>query len=614
MDARVAASGAVPAGYGAGAASADRGAGTVPTEPDAGVGTVPAGFDAGGGTAPSGSGAGAASADRGAEAVATEPDADAGTVPADSGTRAGAVPTDSGTRAGAVPTDSAPDAGTVATDSAPDATAIRAPHAVAGAVHSSGSGAAPAVTDTADLPDPLDSGILSPVRAGTPAEASTSDRAWLQAMLDAEAALARAQAGLGTLPAEAAATITAAARADRLDPRALAVASRETANPVVGLVAAFTMVVAATDPEAAEYVHRGSTSQDIFDTGAMLVAHRTLAGVIADLRRTADACAHLAVRHRDTPQAGRTLALHAVPTTFGLKAAGWRQLVLDSADRLTRVRDGLPVSLGGAAGTLAGYLEHAAIGGSAATPGEYQERLTAAYARETGLTAPVLPWHALRTPLADLGAALAHTAAALGKIALDVQVLARTEIGEAVEPGPAGRGASSAMPHKRNPVLATLIRSAALQVPCLATVLTQSLSTEDERSAGAWHAEWLPLRECLRLTGGAAHTAVELTEGLGIHPERMRDNLGITGGRIVSERIAAVLAPRLGKVTAKQLLTRASERADRDGVALGAVLTELPEIHGVFSAAELAALLDPAQYTGAAGALVDRALREGRTT
>ncbi|WP_374207227.1 lyase family protein [Streptomyces sp. APSN-46.1] len=472
-------------------------------------------------------------------------------------------------------------------------------------------------------------------------------------MLDAEAALARAQAGLGTLPAEAAAAITAAARADRLDIRALAVASRETANPVVGLVAAFTEVVAATDPGAAEYVHRGSTSQDILDTGSMLVASRTLTGIIADLHRTADALARLAAEHRDTPQTGRTLALHAVPTTFGLKAAGWRHLVLDSADRLARVRDGLPVSLGGAAGTLAGYLEYAALGTAPAAPADaasanaapdnaasdnaasanaasdnaasdnaasgnaasdhYVDRLTAAYARETGLAAPVLPWHSLRTPVADLGAALAHTAAALGKIALDVQVLSRTEIAEAAEPGPAGRGASSAMPHKRNPVLATLIRSAALQVPLLATVLTQSLTTEDERSAGAWHAEWLPLRECLRLTGGAAHTAVELAEGLKISPERMRANLALTGSRIVSERIAAVLAPRLGKVAAKQLLTRASARADRDGLALGDVLAGLPELNGVFTAPELAELLDPTQYTGAAGPLVDRSLRRGRT-
>ncbi|MFI1928869.1 3-carboxy-cis,cis-muconate cycloisomerase [Streptomyces sp. NPDC020377] len=452
----------------------------------------------------------------------------------------------------------------------------------------------------------LDAGLLSPVRAGTPVEAAVGDHAWLQAMLDAEAALARAQARCGTVPAFAADAITAAARADLLDVRELALAARETANPVVGLVKALTAVVAQRSAQAAEYVHRGSTSQDVFDTGAMLVAARALRLIIADLRTVAAALADLAAAHRDTVMAGRTLALHAVPTTFGLKAAGWRQLVLDAADRLERVaHGGLPVALGGAAGTLAGYLQYA---GRDADPATVLDDLGTAFAAETGLSAPPLPWHALRTPVADLGAALAHTAGALGKIAADVLVLTRTEIGEVAEPAAAGRGASSAMPHKRNPVLATLIRSAALQVPALATVLVQCLPAEDERSAGVWHAEWQPLREALRLTGGAAHTAVELAQGLTVHPERMRANLEATGGQLVSERVSAVLAPRLGKAAAKELLTQASLLASRTGRPLADVLAELPQLAGVLSRDEAAALLDPARYTGAAGPLVDRAL------
>ncbi len=359
-------------------------------------------------------------------------------------------------------------------------------------------------------------------------------------MLDAEAALARAQARCGTVPESAARTITDCARADHLDVRRLALDARETANPVVALVKALTAVVAQRSPEAAEYVHRGSTSQDVFDTAAMLVAARALRLIIADLHAVADALAELAARHRDTVMAGRTLTLHAVPTTFGLKAAGWRQLVLEAAERLTRVGHGLPVSLGGAAGTLAGYLQYA---GPHTTPESLIDDLAAAYADETALAVPALPWHALRTPVADLGAALAHTTGALGKIAVDVQVLTRTEIGEATEPAGAGRGASSAMPHKRNPVLATLIRSAALQVPALASVLAHCLPAEDERSAGVWHAEWQPLREALRLTGGAARTAVELAAGLVVHPGRMRANLRATGGQIVSERVCAALAP-----------------------------------------------------------------------
>lgn len=458
---------------------------------------------------------------------------------------------------------------------------------------------------TATAADHLDTGLLSPVRAGTPVEAAVGDRAWLQAMLDAESALARAQARCGTVPASAAGVITAAARADLLDIRELALAARETANPVVGLVKAFTALVAARSPEAAEYVHRGSTSQDVFDTGAMLVTARALRLIVADLRAVTDALGSLAAAHRDTVMAGRTLALHAVPTTFGLKAAGWRQLVLDSVERLERVIDGgLPVALGGAAGTLAGYLQYA----QESEPALVLEELGAAFAAETGLTVPTLPWHALRTPVADVAAALGHTAGALGKIAADVLVLTRTEVGEVAEPAVAGRGASSAMPHKRNPVLATLIRSASLQVPGLAAVLVQCMPAEDERSAGVWHAEWQPLREALRLTGGAAHTAVELVRGLAVLPERMRANLEATGGQLVSEKVSAHLAPRLGKTAAKDLLTEASLLSSATGRPLAAVLVELPQLAGVLTRTEAESLLDPSGYTGVAGPLVDRAL------
>lgn len=472
--------------------------------------------------------------------------------------------------------------------------------------------AAPASAPGPGAAPGADTGLLSPVRAGTPVEAAVADGAWLQAMLDAEAALARAQAALGTLPDSAAKAITAAADAAAFDVRALALASRETANPVVGLVRELGLRVARSDPAAAEYVHRGSTSQDIFDTGAMLVARRALRLIRADLRRSAEALTALAALHRDTAMAGRTLALHAVPTTFGLKAAGWRELVLQADRRLAALEDTLPVSLGGAAGTLAGYveyaaLEHAALAG--ADPDTYPDRLIDAFAEETGLARPVLPWHALRSPLADLAAALAFTTGALGKIAVDVQALTRTEVGEVTEPAAAERGGSSAMPHKRNPVLSTLIRSAALQVPALAGALTQCLVTEDERSAGVWHAEWALLRECLRLAGGAAHTAVELSEGLVVAPDRMRDNLGLTGSQVVSERVAVVLAPLLGRTRAKELLTEASLTADREGSPLYSVLAALPEVRAHLGDAELAALLDPAAYTGAAGLLVDRALR-----
>ncbi|MFE2356857.1 adenylosuccinate lyase family protein [Streptomyces parvulus] len=458
----------------------------------------------------------------------------------------------------------------------------------------------------------FDSGILSPVRAGTPAEETTCDHALLQAMLDAEAALVRAQAALGTVPSEAARTITRLARADLLDLRGIAVLARGAANPVVAFVQAFTALVAAEDPDAADFVHRGSTSQDVLDTALMLVAARTLDVLLADLDEVAAALHALADAHRDTLMAGRTLALHAVPTTFGLKAAGWLVAVRSAAGRLRRVRESeLVVQLGGSAGTLAGYVEyerlHREERGEAASD-EYARRLTARFAAETELAAPVLPWHAHRAPVAGLAGELALATGVLGKIAVDVQSLARTETAELAEPAAAGRGVSSAMPQKRNPALATLIRSAALQVPAYASVLTQSMLSEDERSAGAWHAEWQPLRECLRLAGGAAHTARELVSGLVVSPERMRANLGLTGGLIVSERLAAVLASALGKAAAKEAVGGASAESAATGRPLADILAARPEIASRFTVRDLEALLDPAAYTGAAGELTHRAL------
>ena len=452
----------------------------------------------------------------------------------------------------------------------------------------------------------VDAGLLSPVSAGTEVAGLTSDRAVLQALLDAEAALARAQARLGLVPAPAAAAITAAARVDRVDLGAVAAHVRDGGNPVIPLVPELTAAVRAADPGAAAYVHSGATSQDILDTGLMLVARRSLRVLGRDLDRTADALARLAAEHRDTPAVGRTLSQHAVPTTFGLKAAGWLELAGTAADRVRALAGRLPVSLGGAAGTLAGYVEPARRHDPSVDVGSFVDDLVAAYAAETGLAGQLLPWHVLRVPVADLGATLALVTGALGKLAVDVLGMSRTEVGEVAEPAAAGRGGSSAMPHKRNPVLATMIRSAALQVPALASVLAQSMLAEDERPAGAWHAEWQPLRECLRLAGGAAATAAELTAGLVVFPDRLRAELDRTGSAVVSERLAAVLGAALGRAEARELLARATAAAGRTGRPLGAVLREAPEVG--LSGAEIDAVLDPGNYLGAAGPLVDRAL------
>ncbi|MER5733964.1 3-carboxy-cis,cis-muconate cycloisomerase [Streptomyces sp. NPDC002138] len=454
----------------------------------------------------------------------------------------------------------------------------------------------------------MDAGLLSPVRAGTAAEAATDDAACLQAMLDVESALAAAQAELGTVPRSAALAIRAAARAEHFDLAELARAGRESANPVVPLVRMLAGRVGASDPDAAHFVHQGSTSQDVLDTALMLVAARTLAPILADLDRTADALAALARRHRDTPAAARTLGQHAVPTTFGLRVAGWLQGVLDARERLRRVRaTGLPVQLGGSAGTMAGYLEYALLHAPAAAPA-VRERLAGLVAEGLGLAEPLVPWHTVRTPLADLAAALGLTGAALGTIAADVQLLSRTETGELHEPAATGRGSSSAMPHKRNPALSALIRSAAHQLPALVSTLAHAAVTDDERPAGAWHAEWQPLRECLRLAGGAAATAAELTGGLVVHADRMRANLALTGGLVASERLAAALSPEFGRGPAKALVTRACARAATEGRSLADVLAGTPELSGRISPARLGELCDPERYTGAAAHLVDRIL------
>ena len=436
---------------------------------------------------------------------------------------------------------------------------------------------------------PPDAGLLAPGWARSPAAATTSDNAFLQALLDAEAALTRVQAALGLAPAEAATAVTEAADAGRFDVLSLADRARAGGNPVIPLVADLTDAVG---EEYGPYVHRGATSQDIMDTATMLVSARTLALVLDELGRTERALARLATDHRDTAMPGRTLTQHAVPTTFGLKAAGWRSLVLDARDRVAAVRDALPAQLGGAAGTLAAFQAYGAADPAA---------LPHAYARELGLRAPALPWHTLRTPIADLAGCLAFTAGALGKIAADVLTLSRTEIAEVTE---GSGGGSSAMPHKANPVRSTLVAAAARRAPQLAATLYGSLAAEDERPAGAWHAEWEPLRDLLRLVGGAVRDTAELAERLRVHADVMREHLGLTHGLVVSERLSAELAPVLGRARAKELLTALARRTFSEQRTLRELLSEEPELKDL----DLEGLTDPAHYTGAAATLTDRAL------
>jgi len=354
-------------------------------------------------------------------------------------------------------------------------------------------------------------GLFDAVSRRGPVPRLASDSAYLQAMLDTEAALARAQARVGLIPARHAEVITAACDAGRFDIAELGRAAAEAGNPVVPLVEQLRDAVGG---EAAAHVHAGATSQDIIDTATMLVARAVLTSILADVAAAGHAAARLATEHRQTVMAGRTLLQQALPTTFGAKAAGWLSGLDDAADLLASVRHRrLAVQLGGGAGTLAALHPH----------GPAIVRLLA---EELDLAAPDMPWHTNRARIGELAGALGVTAGALAKPARDVTLLAQTEVGELRE-GVPGRGGSSAMPHKRNPVAAIATLATTTQAPGLvATLLTATSGHEHERAAGAWHAEWHPLRELFLAVGSAAAWLADCLTHLEVDPTRMRANIG----------------------------------------------------------------------------------------
>jgi 3-carboxy-cis,cis-muconate cycloisomerase len=392
---------------------------------------------------------------------------------------------------------------------------------------------------------------------------ATSWQAWLAAMLDAEAALARAEAAAGVIPAEAAEAIAAGCRAESFDLEEIVEHGRATGTPVGPLVSALREVVGG---EAAQYVHWGATSQDIVDTASSLVARQALGLILAEVDRVAAECARLAREHRDTTMAARTLLQQAVPITFGLKAAGWLVAVVDARSGLRRIEPA--ANLGGAAGTLAPL-------------GERGVEVAGLFAKELGLVEPPLPWHSNRVRVAELGSALAVAAGVMAKIGLDVALLAQTEVAEVSVPE---GGGSSTMPQKRNPVGSAVAVACARLVAADASVLTGGLAQEHERALGGWHAEWDALSRTLALTGGAAAAVADLLTGLEVDADRMRANLDEA---VLSERAVFELG---------------IERDALEGRALRDVLGER------LSEDEVEAALDPSGYLGSADAFVDRAL------
>jgi 3-carboxy-cis,cis-muconate cycloisomerase len=407
---------------------------------------------------------------------------------------------------------------------------------------------------------------------------AVSDSAWLRAMLDFERALAAAEARAGVIPEDAAAAIAEACRTERFDLDALVPGARAAGNPAEPLVRALRERVGRG---AADHVHRGATSQDVTDTAAMLVARGGLRLVIGELDGVLSACADLARAHRGTVMSGRTLLQQAVPTTFGAKAGCWLVSLVEARRRLVEIQDArLAVELGGAAGTLAAL-------------GDRGLEVLRLLAEELELAEPVVPWHSSRVRIAELGAALDVTAGVLAKIGVDVALLAQSEVGEVREP--AGRGGSSTMPHKRNPVGSALVVACAAQVHGAAGVLSGAPVSEHERGLGGWQSEWAPLSQALACTGGGAAAIREVLSGLEVDRGRMRSNMSELLG---AEHASFLLAERMGRARAHELVGEAARSESFRGGLLAAGLT--PD--------EVDRVLDPSGYLGAAEAFVDRAL------
>ncbi|MEJ0069592.1 MAG: 3-carboxy-cis,cis-muconate cycloisomerase [Pseudomonadota bacterium] len=428
------------------------------------------------------------------------------------------------------------------------------------------------------------------------------DAGRLQAMLDFEAALAAAEATCGVIPTDAATAIAAQCRVDRLDLDGFAEAAALAGNLAIPLVKRLTARVAAADRDAARFVHWGATSQDAIDTGLVLQLRSAADAIEGDLARLADALAQQAAAHKRTVMVGRTWLQHALPITFGLKAAGWLDAVERHRQRLRALRPRLFVlQFGGASGSLASL-------------GARGLDVAASLARELDLALPDLPWHGARDRPVELGALLGLIAGTLGKIARDVSLLMQTEVGEAFEPAAAGRGGSSTMPHKRNPVAAAAVLAAATRAPGLVATLMTAMLQEHERGLGGWHAEWVALPELAILTAGALSQTADMIAGLEIDTARMRANLDATHGLIMAEAVTMALGAKLGRLEAHRLVETACRRAIAEQRHLRAVLADDATVTSELDAAALDRLFDPLNYLGVAESFIDRVLaaRQGR--
>ncbi|MCY4638537.1 MAG: 3-carboxy-cis,cis-muconate cycloisomerase [Acidobacteria bacterium] len=423
-----------------------------------------------------------------------------------------------------------------------------------------------------------------------------SGRAQLQAMLDVEAALAAAEAQVGVVPPSCVAPIGAAARAELYDGTRIAAEATETGNPVIPVVRHLTARVEAADAGAARFVHWGATSQDVLDTGLVLQLRAAVPTVIDHLARGVRAAAGHARRYADATMAGRTWLQQATPVTFGLKAAGW-------ADALDRARSRLQVALGDA---LA--LQFGGASGTLASLGAQGPAVTEALARRLELPAPDIPWHAHRERFAQLACALGIVAGTAGKIGRDVALLAQTEVGEVSErPGP-GRGGSSTMPQKRNPVAASIALAAAGRAPGLVATLLGAMVQEHERGLGGWQVEWDTLPDLAAIAASGARAAADALDGLVVDSSRMRANADASGGVLLAESVAMALAGSIGKHEAHACIAGACRRAEAEQRPLADVLGNDPLVARHLDPADLARLLSADNYLGSTRTYIDRVL------
>ncbi|SDC72273.1 3-carboxy-cis,cis-muconate cycloisomerase [Cupriavidus sp. YR651] len=435
-----------------------------------------------------------------------------------------------------------------------------------------------------------------------------SDAGTVRRMLDVEAALARAEARCGVIPAKAAAVITeVCARPDAIaliDLDALAEAAVAAGNLAIPFVRQLTAVVTQHDAEAGRFVHWGATSQDIIDTALVLQTGDALAALDAGLLQLGDACAALALTHRTTPMVARTWLQHALPMTFGLKAAGWLDALRRDLGRLGHARaQARALQFGGAAGTLASLGDHA-------------PDVAAQLAQELVLDLPTLPWHAHRDRLVEAAATLGMLTGTLGKMARDVSLMMQTEVAEVAEPSGPGRGGSSTMPHKRNPVGCAAVLTAAVRVPPLVATMLAGMVQDHERALGGWQAEWDTLPQIVALAAGALRQMGEVVAGLEVDAARMRANLDLTHGLILGEAAMLEIGGKIGRLPAHHLVEQASRRAAREGVtlreALSRTLAEDPAHAGLLDDATLDRVSDPAHYAGQSTRFADAAVAAWR--